>query len=112
MTGTALLFLLAFGIYVLNACFGASVRVGLISSAGFRWAHHALYLLTFITAITAASSVWWGGSQAGWYLLPALAALAALPYIGSARSHPCRHILAALLPLPFYILSLIAALRS
>ena len=112
VTGIALLFVLACGTYVLNACFGVSVRSGLVDSSGFRWVHHALYVVTFGLALVAASSLWWSRNEAGWYLIPALVALAALPYVGSARRHPCRHVCAALVPMPFYILSLIVALSS
>lgn len=83
-----------------------------MNSTGFRWLHHGLYVLTFALALTAASSVWWSFNRAGWYLIPALVALAALPYVGSARRHPFRHVCAALLPSPFYILSLAVALSS
>lgn len=98
--------------YLLNACFGVAVRTGLINSSGFRWYHHWFYVVTFALALLAASSLWWSRSQAGWYLIPALVALAALPYIGSARRHPYRHAWAAMVPLPFYILSVIVALAS
>lgn len=112
MTETALLFVLASGTYVLNACFGVSVRMRLVDSGGFRWIHHGLYVVTFAAALLAAGSAWWSHNPAGWYLIPALIALAALPHVGSARRHPHRHICAALVPLPFYILSLTTALRS
>lgn len=112
MTGIELLFVLASGTYILNAFFGVSVRAGIVDSSGFRWLHHGLYLATFVLALLAASSLWWSPNQAGWYLIPAVLALAALPYVGSARRHPRRHVYAALVPLPFYILSLIVALTS
>lgn len=112
VSGIAVLVTFAFATYVLNAGFGVSVRAGLVDSSGFRWVHHALYAVTFCLALVAASSLWWSPSRAVWYLIPVLAALAALPYIGSARRHPHRHVFAALLPLPFYILSLLAALSS
>jgi hypothetical protein len=112
VSGIAVLVALACATYVLNAGFGVSVRTGLVDSSGFRWLHHALYAVTFLLALVAASSLWWSPSRAGWYLIPVLAALAVLPYIGSARRHPYRHMCAALLPLPFYILSLLAALSS
>lgn len=112
MTAMALLFVLACATYLLNACFGVAVRTGLVDSSGFRWLHHGLYVATFGLALVAASSLWWSRTQAGWYLLPALVALAALPYVGSARRHPYRHVCAAMVPLPFYILSVIVALAS
>lgn len=112
MTAIALLFASACATYLLNACFGVAVRAGLVDSSGFRWFHHGFYVVTFTLALIAASSLWWSRSQAGWYLIPALVALAALPYIGSARRHPYRHACAAMVPLPFYILSVMVALAS
>lgn len=112
MTGIYLLFVLASGTYVLNAFFGVFVRTGIVDSSGFKWLHHGLYTATFVLALVAASSLWWSPNRAGWYLIPAVLALGALPYVGSARRHPRRHICAALVPLPFYILSLVVALTS
>lgn len=112
MSGVTLLVVLATGTYVVNACFGVSVRTGLLDSSGFRWLHHGLYVLTVCFALGAVSSLLWSPSQAGWYLIPVLVALAALPYAGSARRHPFRHACAALVPLPFYILSLAVVLSS
>lgn len=112
MNGAAGVVALAFGLYAANAVFGASVRTGLINSQGFHWIHHALYVATLSLGLVALSSLWWSSSTAGWFLIPALVALVALPYAGSARRHPYRHIWAALVPLPFYILSLIVALRT
>jgi hypothetical protein len=111
VSGIAVLVALACAAYALNAGFGVAVRAGLVDSSGFRWIHHALYAVTFFLALVAAGSLWWSPSRAGWYLIPVLVGLAALPYIGSARRHPYRHVCAALLPLPFYILSLLAALN-
>jgi hypothetical protein len=112
VSGIAILVAFAGATYLVNAGFGVSVRAGLVDSSRFRWVHHALYVVTFSLALVAASSLWWSAGRAGWYLIPALAALAALPYTGPARRHPYRHMCAALLPLPFYILSLLTALNS
>ena len=112
MSLPALVVVLACVAYAANAGFGMAVRGGLIESRGFRWVHHGLYLATLGLALAAVSSLWWSSSTAGWFLVPVLIALAALPYVGSARRHPNRHICAALVPLPFYILGLSTALRS
>ena len=112
MTPAAVLCFLACGVYALNAGFGVSVLIGRVDSSGFRWVHHGLYVVTVALAVLAASSLWWSRSPAGWYLIPALIALVALPYVGSARRHPFRHVCAALVPLPFYILSLAVVLSS
>lgn len=111
-SGHSLLFVLAAAAYAVNALFGASVRLRWIDSGSFRWVHHALYAITVILTLTAISTLAWSGSIAGWYLLPAVVPLAALPYVGSARRHTGRHIAVALVPLPFYIVSVLVSLTG
>lgn len=106
----AVWFAMAAGAYVVNAAFGGAVRLRMFSSAGFRWAHHALYILTFVLTAAAISTLWWSESPAGWYLLPAVVPLVVLPYAGSARKHGGRHIAIASAAAPFYLLSLIVVL--
>lgn len=110
MTLPVVIFVTAASAYAINALFGAAVRLRLIDSSGFRWTHHGLYIITFVLTVAAVSTLLWSDSPAGWYLLPAVVPLAALPYAGSARRHPARHMAVALLPLPLYILSLIIVL--
>lgn len=112
MTPAALVFVLASSAYAVNVAFGASVRVRWLDSSRFRWVHHGLYILTFALTAAAVSSLFWSSTHAGWWLLPALIPLAALPYLGSARKRPGRHIAAALVPLPFYILGLVVAFAA
>ncbi|GAB3532639.1 hypothetical protein GCM10027403_05320 [Arthrobacter tecti] len=109
MTLPELVFALAAGAYAINAAFGASVRLRWLDSTRFRWVHHGLYITTFLLTVAAVSSVLWSSSRAGWYLLPAVVPLAVLPYAGSARKYPRRHIAVALSALPFFILGLAVA---
>lgn len=106
---SALVLVLAFAAYAVNACFGAAVLTGRVNSRGFRWLHHVLYVITVVLALAAVLSLLWSSNKAGWYLLPVLGVLAALPYVGSARRHRRRHMVAALIPLPFYALALALA---
>jgi hypothetical protein len=101
------LFVAASVSFVVNALFGASVKAGLVNSAPFHWVHSALYICTFALAAAAISTVFWGDSVAGWFLLPAIVPLAILPYV---RSRSWGHVALALSVAPFLALGLSVSL--
>ncbi|MCU1479645.1 MAG: hypothetical protein JWQ19_431 [Subtercola sp.] len=103
------LFVAACVSFTVNALFGTSVRAGIVNSAGFHWVHSALYICTFVLTGAAISTVFWGGGVAGWFVLPAVVPLAALPYV-HARSWG--HVALALSAAPFVAAGLIVALTS
>ncbi|MEF2977425.1 hypothetical protein [Subtercola sp. YIM 133946] len=103
------LFVAACVSFTVNALFGASVKAGLVNSAPFHWVHSALYICTFVLTGAAISTVFWGGGTAGWWLLPAVVPLAALPYV---RSRSWGHVALALSVAPFLALGLIVSLAS
>jgi hypothetical protein len=80
-----------------------------------RWVHHALYLTTSVLTVSATVALLLGPPEgakqgrAGWFLLPALAPLAAIPFLGSSAAHRRRHTLVALIPAPFYAMSAFSA---
>lgn len=107
MTST-ILFLLATGSYLLSCTLGLIARLGLTSSGTVRWMHHAAFISTFALTALACSTIWWLTENAGWFLLPALIPLSAVPYV---RARSVRHIYLALSAAPFYALSLVVLWR-
>lgn len=105
----AVLFGAATASYAANVGLGLAVALRLVDTSRVRWAHHALYVTTSVSAGAACSSLVWSPSRAGWRLLPAAVPLAAIPYV-SARSR--RHPLLALSAAPFFAASVARALRE
>lgn len=98
----------AAGSYAANCGLGAVVKLRLYDSSPVHWIHHGLYVCTFLLTAVAVSTVFWLPGKAGWYLLPAVVPLAAIPYVSSHSNH---HIYLALSAAPFYLASLILAWR-
>lgn len=94
--------------YAASCGLGAVVKFRLFDSNGVHWLHHAFYICTFILTALAVSTVFWMPGTAGWFLLPALLPLAAIPYVSS---HSNNHVYLALSAAPFYIVSLIVCWR-
>ena len=88
---------------------GTSVALRLVDTRRFRWVHHGLYVSTSVLAGVAASSLLWSDSRAGWRLLPAAVPLTVVAFV-SARSR--RHPLVALSASPFFVSSLVRAIRE
>ena len=95
--------------YTANCALGAAVRAGVLRTDGFRWVHHALYVLTCTLAAGAVSSLLWSRSRAGWLLLPAAAPLT---LIAGTRGWSRRHVGLALSVAPFAAAALVAARRG
>ncbi|MFB7249115.1 hypothetical protein [Microbacterium sp. NPDC056234] len=96
--------------YLLNCALGAAVATKLVDTTRFRWVHHALYILTLVSAAAALSSALWGvprrrSRRAALVLAPAAVPLAVIPFAGTrGRRHP----LVALSAAPFFVASLVA----
>lgn len=90
--------------YAASCTLGFVVKFRLFDSSMAHWLHHALYIVTFALSAVGVATVFFSRNPAGWYLLPALVPLAAIPFISS---HSNRHIYLALSAAPFFILSLI-----
>lgn len=97
--------------YTANCALGAAVKVRIVDSSGFHWAHHALYVATCVLGGLAVSSSVWGrasdGSRTrvGHVLAPAALPLALIPAISTKGSS---HVLIGLAAAPFFV----AALRT
>ena len=102
-TNAAPLFTAAALSYTANCALGTAVAAKLIDSSGFRWLHHALYILTCAASAAAVSAAWWAtprsaSRRAAFALLPAAVPLAAIAYV---RTHGRQHPLIALAAAPF-----------
>ncbi|WP_194421386.1 hypothetical protein [Microbacterium abyssi] len=99
--------------YAANSALGSAVAVKLIDSSGFRWLHHALYIITCVAVAAAVGVGWWARPQsanrpAAMALLPAAVPLTAIPFV---RTHSRRHPLVALAAAPFIVAGLLRSLR-
>lgn len=99
--------------YTANCALGAAVAAKLIDTSGFRWLHHALYIVTCMSAAAAVGTAWWSGPRrasrrAALTLIPAAVPLAAIPWLGTRGS---RHPLVALAAAPFIAASLVCSLH-
>ena len=108
-TGSTGLFIAAATAYAVNVALGASVALRLIDTRRFRWLHHALYIATCATSVSALVAGWsrgacTAGRRAALALLPAAVPLAAIPYLGT---HTRRHPLVALAAAPFIVAGLV-----
>ena len=112
-TAAAPMFVAAATAYGANVALGTAVAARLIDTRGFRWVHHALYIATCVTTLTAVSAALWARPRpasrlSAASLAPALAPLAAIPYLGT---HTRRHPLVALAAAPFYVAGLVCSRR-
>ncbi|GAB2580421.1 hypothetical protein [Microlunatus antarcticus] len=105
----ATLFAAATTAYALNVGLGTAVALRLVDTRRFRWVHHALYVGTSTLAASAASTLLWSDSRAGWRLLPAALPLVVVSQV-SARSR--RHPVVALSAAPFFASSLARAIQE
>ena len=103
------LFAAATACYAANVALGSAVALRFVDTRRFRWVHHALYVGTSVLAGSAASSLLWSDSRAGWRLLPAALPLTVVARV-SARSR--RHPVVALSAAPFFVSSLVRAIQE
>ena len=103
------LFAAAGASYAANVALGSAVAARLVDTRRFRWVHHALYVSTSVLAGSAASTLLWSDSRAGWRLLPAAVPLVVVARV-SARSR--RHPVVALSAAPFFVASLARAIQE
>ncbi|MFS0895200.1 hypothetical protein [Microbacterium sp. 179-I 3D3 NHS] len=110
-TNAAPLFVAATLAYGANAALGTAVATKTIDTSGYRWLHHALYIVTCLTTAAALSSAFWArpkaaSRRAAASLAPAVVPLAAIPYLGTrTRRHP----LTALAAAPFLVAGLVCS---
>lgn len=105
---TASLASAALASFIVNTGYGTAVAAGLLGTARMRGVHHALFILTStLTGLTLlASSV--ERRRSGLALVPAAAALIAMP---STRGGSARHIAVAAPALPSFVITALLTRR-
>lgn len=57
------------------------VQFGVVNTKPFRWLHHALFFLVFLSAALAVGYGFWQGAAYRWALLPVLVLFTILPQV-------------------------------
>ena len=92
-------FYLAAALFLANFALGVAVQTRLVNTKPFRWLHHALFFLVFVsTAVTALAGFVYGAPYR-WPLLAGLVLFAVLPYV---RAGSFGHVALACCALIFY----------
>ena len=99
---TRALALAAAGAYAANCALGTAVALRALDTSGYRWVHHALYIVTVATTSLAALAGLQRRSAPGLAVAPALLPLAFLPFLGHEV-----HATTALAAAPWYVGSLL-----
>ncbi len=86
-------------LFLLNFALGLLVQFGVVDTKPFRWLHHALFFVVFVSAAAAALAGFLSGASFRWTLLPVLVLFAVLPYV---RAGTPGHALLACCALIFY----------
>ena len=77
------------GVYAGTSALGTGIRLRLIDTSGFRWVHHALFGLIWLTL---AASIFWSFSTAlpgRWLLLILVPCMALLPRFRAGSASHC-----------------------
>jgi hypothetical protein len=94
--------------YAASIALGTLVATRRLDTSGFRWLHHALYVVTFVLTAACVAAGLALRPPVGWLLLPALVPFALIPFLGTRG---LRHPIAGLVPAPFYLAAAVALLR-
>ncbi len=93
------LFYVAAALFLANFVLGVAVQMGFVDTKPFRWLHHALFFLVFVSAAAAALAGFVYGAPYRWPLLAGLVLFAVLPYV---RAGSFGHVALACCALIFY----------
>ena len=75
------IFYLATSLFLLNFALGLLVQFRIVDTKPFRWLHHALFFVVFVSAAAAAVVGFISGAPYRWALLPVLALFVVLPRV-------------------------------
>jgi hypothetical protein len=75
------IFYLATSLFLLNFALGLLVQLRIVDTKPFRWLHHALFFVVFVSAAAAAVVGFISGAPYRWALLPVLALFVVLPRV-------------------------------
>lgn len=76
-----LIFYAAAALFLVNFVLGILVQFGVVDTKPFRWLHHALFFLVFLSAALAVGFGFWQGAPYRWALLPVLVLFLVLPRV-------------------------------
>lgn len=99
-----LIFYTATILFLANFALGVLVQFGVVDTKPFRWLHHALFFLVFLSAALAVGYGFWQGAPYRWALLPVLPLFAVLPRV---RAGTAGHAALAGAALIFYATGLV-----
>lgn len=68
-------------LFLLNFALGVLVQLRVVDTKPFRWLHHALFFVVFVSAVAAALAGFLSGASYRWTLIPILAIFFILPYV-------------------------------
>ena len=66
-------------LFLLNFALGLLVQFHVVDTKPFRWLHHALFFVVFVSTAAAALAGFLSGASCRWFLLPVLALFVMLP---------------------------------
>ena len=93
------IFYLATSLFLLNFALGLLVQFRIVDTKPFRWLHHTLFFVVFVSAAAAALVGFISGAPYRWALLPVLALFVVLPRV---RAGTASHAALAFGALLFY----------
>lgn len=105
MAFATVIFYAATVLFLLNFALGLLVQFNIVDTKPFRWLHHAIFFVVFVSAAAASLTGFLAGSPYRWALLPVLALFAILPYV---RAGTVGHAALACGALIFYVTGLIS----
>ena len=97
-----MIFFAAIVLFVINFALGILVQLRIVDTEPFRWLHHALFFVAFVSAAAAALIGFLSGAPYRWPLLAVLAIFVVLPQV---RAGTIGHAILACGALLFYAAS-------
>lgn len=76
-----MIFFTAIVFFLLNFALGVLVQLRIVDTKPFRWLHHALFFVVFVSAAAAAFAGFLSGASHRWTLLVILAIFTVLPRV-------------------------------
>ena len=98
-----MIFYTAIFLFLLNFALGLLVQLRIVDTKPFRWLHHALFFVVFVSAAGAALVGFLAVAPYRWALLPVIALFAVFPYV---RAGTVVHAALACGALAFYVIGL------
>jgi hypothetical protein len=75
------IYYIAATLFLLNFTLGLLVQFRVVDTKPFRWLHHALFFVVFVSATAGTLAGFLSGAPYRWFLLPVLILFVILPYV-------------------------------